>query len=170
MSAYYNEHDPFAAEWLRQLVKEGHIAPGDVDERDIRTVKSSELTGYIQCHFFAGIGVWSYALRQAGWPDDKPVWTGSCPCQPFSAAGKGKGKEDERHLWPAFFGLIKESRPSVVFGEQVAAAIGHGWLDLVFDDLESVGYQTASSILSASWAGAPHIRSRLYFVGELPNG
>jgi DNA (cytosine-5)-methyltransferase 1 len=66
------------------------------------------LRGFTQCHFFAGIGVWSYALRLAGWPDDRPVWTGSCPCQPFSAAGKGAGFADERHLWPAWHHLIRE--------------------------------------------------------------
>ena len=100
MSAYYNEIDPFAAQWLRELIKAGHIAPGEVDTRSI------ENAGFTQCHFFAGIGTWSYALRCAGWPDDRPVWTGSCPCQPFSAAGKRKGTSDERHLWPTFFHLI----------------------------------------------------------------
>src|SRR5271166_2407104 len=122
MPAYYNEHDPFAAAWLRELIKAGQIAPGEVDERSIEDVLPSEIRGYTQCHFFAGIGVWSYALRQAGWPDDRPVWTGSCPCQPFSVAGKRGGAKDGRHLWPVWFQLIDNVRPPVVFGEQVAAA------------------------------------------------
>jgi len=128
MTAYYNEIDPYAAQWLRNLIAAGHIAPGDVDERDIRDVRPDELRGYTQCHFFAGIAGWSLALRNAGWPDDRPIWSGSAPCQPFSAAGRGAGASDERHLWPHFHHLIRECRPGVVFGEQVEAAISHGWL------------------------------------------
>ena len=167
--AYYNENDPFAAAWLRNLISAGHIAAGDVDERSIEDVKPSDLLGYTQCHFFAGIGGWSYALRLAGWPDDRPAWTGSCPCQPFSNAGKGAGFTEERHLWPAFFHLIKEFRPDTIFGEQVTAAIKHGWLDLVQNDLEGIGYAFAPHGLAACNLGAPHQRKRLYFVAHNPS-
>jgi len=139
-STYYNEHDPFAAEWLRELIKAGHIAPGVVDERSIEDVAPNYLDGFLQCHFFAGIGGWSLALRRAGWPDDRPIWTGSCPCQPFSAAGKGLGFADERHLWPAWFHLISECRPAAIFGEQVASKATGPWFDLVQADLEAMGY------------------------------
>jgi DNA (cytosine-5)-methyltransferase 1 len=166
MAAYYNEHDPYAAQWLRNLVASGHIAPGDVDERSIVDVRPDDLRGYTQCHFFAGIGGWSYALWLAGIPDDRPVWTGSCPCQPFSAAGKGKAGDDGRHLWPAWFSLIRECRPAIVFGEQVEAAIGWGWLDLVFSDLEAEGYACGASVLPACGVGAPHIRQRVWFVAD----
>ncbi|MEQ2025371.1 DNA cytosine methyltransferase [Xenorhabdus szentirmaii] len=169
MTAYYNEIDPYAAQWLRNLITAGHIAPGDVDERSIEDVRPDELRGYRQCHFFAGIGVWSYALRCAGWPDDKPVWTGSCPCQPFSSAGKGAGFTDERHLWPAFFHLIEQCRPGVVFGEQVASKDGLHWLDLVQTDLEGTGYTSAAVDLCAAGVGAPHIRQRLYWMGHTNN-
>ena len=128
--AYYNEIDQFAAQMLRNLIAAGHIAPGDVDERSIEYVHPSDLKPYTQCHFFAGIGVWSHALRRAGWPDDRPVWTGSCPCQPFSAAGAGAGFDDQRHLWPHFHWLISERRPPVVFGEQVASRDANPWIDL----------------------------------------
>ncbi len=166
MSAYYNEHDPKTAAWLRQLISENRIAPGVVDERSILEVKPHELTAYTQCHFFAGIGGWSLALRLAGWPDDRPVWTGSCPCQPFSTAGKGLGDKDERHLWPVFFELIRQCRPEHVFGEQVASAIGKGWLDGVSADLESEGYACGAAVLGAHSVGAPHIRQRLYWVAD----
>lgn len=164
--AYYNEIDPFAAALLRELIRAGHIADGDVDERSIEDVRPRDLDGYTQCHFFAGIGVWSHALRQAGWPDDRPLWTGSCPCQPFSAAGKGKGFDDERHLWPAFHHLIRECRPNVVFGEQVASKDGLAWLDLVQADMEGEGYAVGAIDTCAAGFGAPHIRQRLYWVAD----
>jgi DNA (cytosine-5)-methyltransferase 1 len=166
MTAYYNEIDPAAAQWLRNLIDAGHIAPGIVDERSIEDVYPSDLRGFTQCHFFAGIGVWSYALRQAGWPDDRPVWTGSCPCQPFSAAGKGAGFDDERHLWPAFHHLIKECAPAIVIGEQVASKDSDPWIDLVHTDLEALGYAFGAIPFPSASVGAPHIRDRLYWVAD----
>ena len=163
---YYNEFDPYAAQWLRNLIEAGHLPKGEVDSRSIKDVKASDLTGFVQCHFFAGLGGWSHALRLAGWPEDRPVWTGSCPCQPFSAAGAGGGVTDERHLWPVWFNLIRECRPGVVFGEQVEAAINHGWLDLVQTDLEGEGYACGAVGLPAGGVGAPHIRQRLWFVAN----
>lgn len=164
--AYYNEIDPYAAQWLRNLIAAGHIAPGDVDERSIEDVKPDDLRNYTQCHFFAGIGVWSYALRNAGWPDDKPVWTGSCPCQPFSAAGKGSGFDDERHLWPHFHWLISECRPQHVFGEQVASGSANAWFDLVQADVEAMDYAFGLVPFPSAGVGAPHIRDRAYWVAN----
>ena len=168
--AYYNEIDPFAAQWLRNLIAGGRIAPGEVDERSIEDVTADDLRGFTQCHFFAGIGVWSHSLRLAGWPDDKPVWTGSCPCQPFSPAGKGDGFADERHLWPAFYHLISECRPQHVFGEQVAAGNANAWFDLVQTDLEGVDYAFGLVPFTSASIGAPHIRERAYWVAHAGSG
>jgi DNA (cytosine-5)-methyltransferase 1 len=164
--AYYNEIDKNAAQWLRNLIVAGHIAPGYVDERSIEDVYPSDLRGFTQCHFFAGIGVWSHALRASGWADDRPVWTGSCPCQPFSSAGKGAGFDDERHLWPAFQHLIKECSPAIVFGEQVASKDSDPWIDLVHTDLEALGYAFGAVPFPSAGVGAPHIRDRLYWVAD----
>lgn len=164
MSAYYNEIEPYAAQWLRNLIAKGLIADGEVDTRSIVDVSPDELRGFTQCHFFAGIGGWPHALRLAGWPDDRPVWTGSCPCQPFSVAGKGAGIDDPRHLWPHFHRLISAVRPPVVMGEQVAGAAGYGWLDGVRADLEREGYASRGVDLPALAVNAPHIRQRLYWV------
>ena len=163
MTAYYNEFDLFAAQWLRNLIDAGHIAPGIVDDRSITDVTASDLAGFKQCHFFAGIGGWSLALRLAGVPDSFECWTGSPPCQPFSVAGKQLGQLDDRHLAPTFMRLIAECRPSVLFGEQVAAAIAKHWLDDLFTELEAEGYTCGAAVLPAASVGAPHKRDRLFF-------
>lgn len=140
MKCYYNEHDKHAAAWLRQLIADGLISDGEVDERSIADVQPKDLVGFTRCHFFAGIGGWDHALQIAGWPGDQPVWTGSCPCQPFSVAGKRKGENDERHLWPEFYRLIAECRPEAIFSEQVASA-------------ETVGTQLEAAFVAAVQRG-----------------
>ncbi len=164
--AYYNEIEPYAAQWLRNLIAAGHIAPGDVDERSIEDVHPDDLKPYTQCHFFAGVGVWSLALRRAGWPDDRPVWTGSCPCQPFSSAGEGLGFDDDRHLWPDFAWHIRERSPGVIFGEQVASKDAEPWLDLVQADLEAMEYAFGAVAFPAAGVGSPHIRDRTYWLAN----
>ncbi len=161
---YYNEHDKFAAKWIRNLIAAKLIPQGEVDERDIEDVQADDISGFKQCHFFAGIAGWSLALKLAGWPDDQEVWTGSCPCQPFSVAGGRKGTADERHLWPEFYRLIRERKPSCVFGEQVVNAIPQGWLDEVFSDMETEGYACAASVLPAYAVEAHHAGARIFFV------
>ena len=164
MSNYYNEFEPYAAQWIRNLIKAGHIPDGEVDERSITEVQPEDLEFFTQCHFFAGIAGWSLAARLASWPDDRELWTGSAPCQPYSVAGKQLGADDERDLWPHYFRLIAANRPAVCMGEQVAAAIGKNWLDRVFADLEGVGYACGATVLPACAVDAPHRRDRLWFV------
>lgn len=166
MSAYYNEMDPYAAQWLKNLIKAGYIADGEVDQRSIEDVKSEELRDFTQCHFFAGIGIWSLALRKSGWSDDQPVWTASCPCQPFSNAGKQLGFEDRRHLWPHVKRLIRECKPAIVFGEQVEKKSGLEWLEIVQADVEAEGYTFAAVTLNAAGVQAPNVRDRIYWVAD----
>ena len=167
---YYNEIDPKAVAWLRELMAEGLIPKGEIDERSIADVRPGDLRGFRQCHFFAGIGGWSLALQLAGWSEDREVWSGSCPCQPLSSAGQRKGHADERHLWPAFYELISQRQPATVFGEQVAGKDGREWLAGVRADLEGTGYAFGASDLCAAGAGAPHIRQRLYWVAQSLRG
>lgn len=164
--AYYNEWDAYSAQWIRNLIKAGHIADGEVDERSIEDVHPDDIRGFCQVHMFAGIAVWSHALRSAGWHDDRPVWTGSCPCQPFSAAGQGAGFADERHLWPAFGHLIAQCKPAIIFGEQVASKDVDAWIDLVHADLEALGYAFGSVPFPSAGVGAPHIRDRNYWMAN----
>lgn len=159
---YYNDNDAVCAQWIRELGKRGSLPAGVVDERSIRAIPAADVLGFRQCHWFAGIGGWPYALQLARWPESLRVWTGSCPCQPFSLAGDRQGFKDPRHLWPAWWSLIRECRPAVVIGEQVATALD--WLDAVFSDLEGAGYSCGATDLCAAGVGAPHIRQRLYFV------
>jgi DNA (cytosine-5)-methyltransferase 1 len=166
MAAYYNEWDKNAAAWLRELIKMGLIAYGEVDERSITDVEANELRGFNQCHFFAGIGGWSLALRLANVPDDYPVWTASLPCQPFSVAGRGKGKDDERHLLPHFLELVRQCKPDRIFGEQVEGAIRHGWLDDLQTTMEAENYSVGHCVLGAHSVGSYHQRQRLYWVAN----
>lgn len=164
MSAYYNEVEPYAVQWLRNLIAAGLIAPGDVDDRPIQEVQPDDVAGYTQCHFFAGLGGWSHAARLAGWADSRSLWTGSCPCQPFSVAGRRQGVEDPRHLWPHFYRIIRGARPALVMGEQTSGAPGYAWLDGVGTDLEAEAYTWRAVDIPACSVNAPEIRNRLYWV------
>ena len=166
MNVYYNEFDKKKCAALKQLMADGHITKGDIDDRSIRDVQPSDVSGYTRAHFFAGIGLWDHALSLSGWPLDRPVWTGSCPCQPYSSAGRQKAQADERHLWPEWYRLIAQCRPAVCFGEQVASSITKGWLDDVYQGLDAEGYAVGSAVLPAVSVGAPHRRDRLWFVAD----
>lgn len=166
MAVYYNDHDPYCAQWLRNLIAKGLLPDGDVDDRDVRSVKPRDLRGYTHVHLFAGIGGWPYALRLAGWPDERQVWTASVPCQPFSSAARGRaaGADDPRDLWPATRRLLASIRPATFFGEQVAH--GDGWITRACHDLEKMDYDFGAAVLPACSVGFDHARPRTYFVGH----
>ncbi len=94
---------------------------------------------------------------------------GGYPCQPFSLAGDRRGSEDERHLWPEMFRLVKECRPAWVVGENVAGHITMG-LDEVLSDLESEGYSVQTFIVPACAVDAHHRRDRLWIVANADSG
>jgi len=155
------EVDRFAREWLARLDL-GDLSRGGVEDL------AAEASGRTHVHAFAGLGGWSRALDLVGWPPDAPVWTGSCPCQPFSVAGRQRRDRDARHLWPAWGRAIEAHRPPVVLGEQVDSSMGREWFDHVASDLEALGYVVACADLPAAGVGAPHRRQRLYFAAALP--
>ena len=95
------------------------------------------------------------------------ILSGGFPCQPYSSAGKRKGKEDERHLWPEMLRAIREISPRFVVGENVRGLTnwnGGMVFEEVCAELESYGYQVAPVIIPACGVGAPHRRERIWFV------
>lgn len=163
---YYNEIDNDAANAIEALIAAGELPPGYVDRRSIEDVRPADLAGFVQVHLFAGIGGWPLALRLAGFPADEPIWTGSCPCQPFSAAGKRAGIADERHLWPAMRWLIDKCRPTKLRGEQVASKPAESWFATVRSDLEAMGYAVGAVAFPAAGVGAQFIGDRLYWAAD----
>ena len=139
-----------------------------------------EATGGFETTAFCDIDPYCRSVLKKHWPN-VPIFedirklkgtdigtvdiiTGGYPCQPFSVAGKQKGVEDKRHLWPEYFRIIKESRPTWVIGENVSGHIKLG-LDSVIEDLESEGYAARTFSISASSIGANHKRERIWVVG-----
>ena len=165
-TAWYSEFDPHAAAWLRELVSRGLVPDGAVDDRDMKQVSPSELESVVQAHWFAGIGGWPRALRLAGWPDDRPIWSASLPCQPFSVAGLKQAKEDERHLWPAFRRLVARCLPTTLIGEQVSAREGREWLADVRFDLEHIVYWRALERIIGEVRQAGSLDSVSELLGE----
>lgn len=167
----YNELDSYCCAWLSNLMDKGHIRPGVISNKSIEDLTPDDVRPYDLAHFFAGIAIWDYSLTMAGWRfDGRVTWTGSCPCQPFSGAGKGEGHADKRHLWPAWERLIGQCRPDSIFGEQVSGPDGLAWLDLVCTDLENRAYAVGAIVATAAGVGAPHGRHRIYFVADTRSG
>lgn len=175
MAAIYNEIDRNACAWLRQLIAMNKITSGNIAETSIHNMPGpwsawlEEPQCFAWVHWFAGIGGWDLALQMAGWPKHKQIWTASCPCQPYSIAGKQKGNSDERDLWPDFFRVVKHFRPTTVVGEQVSSAIRAGWMDRLQKDMEAEGYTVGHIVLGAHSVNAPHQRQRLYWFATTKN-
>jgi DNA (cytosine-5)-methyltransferase 1 len=143
--------------------------------RDLRTVAFSEIEGFACANLVAKI--------EAGQLDAAPIWSdlktfpwsefcdrvdilsGGYPCQPFSAAGKRRGKDDPRHLWPWIADGIRIMRPRVCFFENVEGHISLGLREVV-EELASIGYTTTWGIFSAAEVGAPHQRKRVFILAH----
>ena len=93
--------------------------------------------------------------------------TGGFPCQPFSVAGKQRGKDDDRYLWPEMLRVIREARPAWIIGENVAGIVNLA-LDQVCADLEAEGYEVEPLIIPACGVGAPHKRDRVWILANSP--
>lgn len=127
------------AEWPRKVLAK-HWPNVPIFE-DVRTLRGSDIDGPID------------------------VVVGGYPCQPFSTAGRRKGQEDDRHLWPEFNRLVAELRPAWVIGENVAGHISMG-LDDVLSDLEGQGYACRTFVIPACATDAPHRRDRVWTVAH----
>jgi len=143
-------------------------------ELGINTVAFCEIEKYPQKVLqknFPGVPIFN-DLKELTYEDIKErtgvdgidILTCSYPCQPFSVAGKQKGEEDPRHLWPDTFRLVQECRPTWFVGENVSGHIKLG-LDTVLEDLASEGYDTRTFVIPASSVGAWHKRERLWIIG-----
>ena len=139
-----------------------------------------EATGYYKTTLFSEIDPFCQKILKKHWPNvpiipdvrdingkeiETDVLVGGFPCQPFSVAGKRKGKEDERHLWPEMFRIIKEARPSIVIGENVPGIINTQMaLGQCVSDLEGEGYKVQPVVLPACGVNAPHRRYRVFII------
>jgi DNA (cytosine-5)-methyltransferase 1 len=138
-----------------------------------------EATGHFETAAFCEIDPYCKQVLKKHWPN-VPIFddirqlkgtdigtidiiTGGYPCQPFSVAGKQKAEQDPRHLWPEYFRLIQELKPTWVIGENVSGHIKLG-LDSVLEDLASEGYSSRTFSISAASIGANHKRERIWTV------
>lgn len=167
--AYYNEIDPYPAQWLRNLIAAGHLPAGDVDERDIREVSGDDFEAYGQCHFFAGIGGLALALRLAGVSDDASIVTGGPPCQDASVAASIQGRRTglagkRTGLALVMLALIAAQERDWVVFENVPGLESE--MPEIEGRLALAGYRVSRRRAEAGRHGAPHPRRRLLVVAH----
>jgi len=140
---------------------------------------AAEWTGLIRTVAFCEIEPFCQKVLKKHWPDVSifsdikelrgedigtvDILTGGFPCQPFSCAGKQRGKEDDRYLWPEMFRIIQETKPTWIIGENVPGLINLA-LEDCFLDLEAEGYEVQSLIIPACAVNAPHRRDRVWII------
>ena len=137
----YVEINPYCIEVIKARIKDGCLcdAPiwGDIKTFDGRT-----------------------------WAGCVDIITAGFPCQPFSVAGKQRGEQDDRNLWPETIRVIREVRPQFAFLENVPNLLVHEYARTIFGDLAESGYDCRWRIVSAADVGAPHLRKRLWILAE----
>jgi site-specific DNA-cytosine methylase len=160
----YTDIEPFCCEVLRARVADGGLLPGDVWERDVRTLTADELKPYTQVHLFCGIGASPLGLKWARWPSDLSVVTAGFPCTDISVAGEGEGiSGDESGLYVEAIRVVDLLRPEYAILENSPALTSRGLGD-VLGDLAAIGYDAEWTCFPASAIGAPHKRDRMWIV------
>lgn len=166
MMHYYNEIDPYCCDVLRARIADGSLPNGFVDQRDIREVQPADLAGYVQCHFFAGIGGFPLGIKWAG-AEHIPIWTGGFPCQDISNANHaGKGIDGPKSgLWRELYRLVRKVRPERLLVENVANLLNRGF-GTVLRDLAACGRDAEWDVFPACAFGADIIRERLFIYSQ----
>ena len=137
----YVEYEEYCQKVLRQRIRDGLLDAAPI---------FGDIKGFISE---------GYAESYKGLVD---VITGGFPCQPFSTAGKQRGKDDERNMWPATCEVIKIIKPKYAFLENVPGLFSSGYFESILSDLAQIGYDAKWCHLSASNCGAPHKRKRIW--------
>ncbi len=143
-SVCYVEKDAYCVKILRARIAEGYLCDAPI-WGDIKTFDGRPWSGCVD------------------------IITAGFPCQPFSVAGKRKGADDDRNLWPETLRVIREVRPRYAFCENVPGLIGgdHGYFGRILNDLSESGYDARWRIVSAADVGAPHLRKRLWILASM---
>ena len=137
------------------------------DEYCCKVLRQRQIDGCLE-----DFPIWNMDIRDfnarvaASYTGMVDVLSAGFPCQPFSVAGKRKGADDERNMWPATCDIIRITRPPYAFLENVPGLISCGYIGNILSDLAKIGYDAKWTCLSAADCGAPHKRERLWIVAH----